>query len=103
MSHPPLRTAVLGAGFFGTTLALAARGSEAFDVVAISDLDAEAAAGLAARVGGISVAHSSVAFQHRVRNGQPDGGRTAEGTGPSRLIGWISSRMLGVAENRARV
>lgn len=51
MSHPPLRTAVLGAGFFGTTLALAARGSEAFDVVAISDLDAEAAAGLAARVG----------------------------------------------------
>ena len=51
----------------------------------------------------MSAAHSSSAFQQRVRNGQPLGGCVAEGTGPVSTIGSIGSSRPGVAENRARV
>jgi len=53
--------------------------------------------------GGSSAAHSSVAFQHLVRNGQPLGGAVADGTGPLRTIGSTGCSRLGVAENSARV
>ncbi|WP_426940135.1 Gfo/Idh/MocA family protein [Pseudarthrobacter sp. S6] len=50
-SHVPIRVAVLGSGFFGTTLALACRDDDAFEVTAICDLDSTSADELARRVG----------------------------------------------------
>lgn len=51
MTTRPIRAAVLGAGFFGGTLADAAHAHPEFDVEVVSDLDVEAAATLAERVG----------------------------------------------------
>jgi hypothetical protein len=45
----------------------------------------------------------SVAFQHRVRNGQPLGGLVADGTGPMSGIGSMGESNPGVAEKSARV
>lgn len=51
MTTRPIRAAVLGAGFFGGTLADAAHAHPAFDVEVVSDVDSDAAAALAQRVG----------------------------------------------------
>jgi hypothetical protein len=48
-------------------------------------------------------AQISVAFQQRVRKGQPLGGRVADGTGPTSGMGSIGDSRPGVAENSARV
>ncbi|WP_427017344.1 Gfo/Idh/MocA family protein [Pseudarthrobacter sp. P1] len=58
MSLPPVRVAVLGSGFFGTTLAVACTSHDAFDVVAICDLDLASARELAARVGARALGHT---------------------------------------------
>ncbi|WP_353649185.1 Gfo/Idh/MocA family oxidoreductase [Nakamurella sp. A5-74] len=47
----PIRVAVLGTGFFGTALATAAQQHQQFDVIAVSDLNAESAEALATAVG----------------------------------------------------
>lgn len=55
MSFTPIRVAVLGSGFFGNTLAMACKENDAFDVVAICDLDGDSAQELAARAGARAV------------------------------------------------
>lgn len=52
MSSRPIRVAVIGAGFFGSTLARAAAAHPDLDVVLVCDRDADAAARLAHDVGG---------------------------------------------------
>ncbi|WP_020389297.1 Gfo/Idh/MocA family protein [Kribbella catacumbae] len=52
MTARPLRIAVIGAGFFGSTLARAAADHAALEVVLVCDRDGEAAARLAKDVGG---------------------------------------------------
>lgn len=47
------------------------------------------------------MAQASSAFQQRVRNGQPEGGRVAEGTGPCGTIRPGRSHRLRVAESGA--
>lgn len=55
MSFTPIRVAVLGSGFFGNTLAMACRDNDAFDVVAICDLDSASAQAVATNVGARAV------------------------------------------------
>lgn len=51
MTYSAIRTAIVGAGFFGATLARACRDHETFDVVSVADLAPDAAARLADEVG----------------------------------------------------
>ena len=51
-------------------------------------------------IGGSAVAHSSVAFQQRVRNRQPDGGFSGDGISPDRMM--CSRRVVVVERRRGR-